>query len=510
MSSNTGDYYRYAPLTPKSIRLLRIYPGHRYRSQLKIELRNCPLEDAEYNALSYPWGPATLEEQDELAVQIFTTVARCYPIICEGRIVLVTRSLRNALLRLRSLNKPELAELLTRTWKPRKAQYYWADGICIDQDNAKERSQQVALMAELYSHSRMTIAHLGEPADEPYDKADERVRSALQTASVLDQLSKDLHERGESISSFDHSNLALFARINRRAPLLEEWWEWCIFLSRAWFQRTWIVQEAILSRGDKLIMICGKLGIELAAVLNGVSMLHRAKCDVRLWAQLLSSKHTSARYQRYEPTIKSWIGRIHPYNYVARAWHREPTFQTVFLNIIRHTQCSNPLDRIYGTLGIASEWQHLDQRLLPIDYEQSVKELYCRATKYLISKSSSLAILCSVKMSSPSAKKHDLPSWCPDYTDQYSGPNSLADLPGEPWSVNWASSRESLCSIPIFDTAWAELHVCGRHVGNIEAVASVDHFLAAMSYEALQLLLATVSVHETDVEWVADLLGHER
>ncbi len=196
MSKYPAEYYhQYTPLPPRFIRLLRIHPNPGYRDssvQLKIELKECLLDAAEYDALSYTWGPATLEEQEELSSQIFTTVARCYPVLCNGKIIPVTRSLRNALFRLRYLEDPEMAENHLSKFDCRKLPYIWIDGLCINQDDPEERNQQVALMAELYSKANLTIAYLGEP--------DEHTLAALQTALMLARLFEEVKYEMETLS----------------------------------------------------------------------------------------------------------------------------------------------------------------------------------------------------------------------------------------------------------------------------------------------------------------------
>src|SRR5687767_9359257 len=76
-----------------------------------------------YDALSYMWGPP------EPSFEIFV----------DGQVLRVRANLRQALLSLREGNK---------------AESIWVDGICINQDDAEERAQQVQLMADIYSNAQ--------------------------------------------------------------------------------------------------------------------------------------------------------------------------------------------------------------------------------------------------------------------------------------------------------------------------------------------------------------------
>lgn len=85
--------------------------------------------------------------------------------------------------------------------------------------------------------------------------------------------------------------------------------------------------------------------------------------------------------------------------------------------LMPNTECSDPRDKIYGTLALASEWRELDRGLLPVDYTKSVAEIYLRATKCALNVSGKLDILTTLSQpESTYSSVHDLPSWCPDYS----------------------------------------------------------------------------------------------
>ncbi|KAF3768866.1 heterokaryon incompatibility, partial [Cryphonectria parasitica EP155] len=83
-----------------------------------------------FEAISYVWG-TDLQDQCILVNNNFLTI---------------TRNLRGALEQVRLPDRPRVL---------------WADSICIDQQNKREKGHQVGLMARIYSLSICTLICLG-------------------------------------------------------------------------------------------------------------------------------------------------------------------------------------------------------------------------------------------------------------------------------------------------------------------------------------------------------------
>lgn len=73
--------------------------------------------------------------------------ARSVSIECDGALVLVTKNCESALRRLREVD----------AWR-----ILWIDAICINQDDLKERAQQVVQMRDIYSRANEVLICLGE------------------------------------------------------------------------------------------------------------------------------------------------------------------------------------------------------------------------------------------------------------------------------------------------------------------------------------------------------------
>lgn len=147
---NIEPYYNYKPLAEGSIRLLRIrvpdtggsfYSTADFEEEVHVTLEEYPLESCPtFIALSYTWGEPTVIEDPTLS--IFTSVPRCYPIYCEGKLLRGTRNLRDALRRIRQ-----------NTWLRTRTNYkqtefegralgaierYWIDALCVGESQHSE------------------------------------------------------------------------------------------------------------------------------------------------------------------------------------------------------------------------------------------------------------------------------------------------------------------------------------------------------------------------------------
>jgi hypothetical protein len=91
----------------------------------------------------------------------------------------------------------------------------WIDAICIDQENLKERGQQVRLMAGIYTKASRVLVWLGETADNSDQALLEIVRIAAENEPL------------DSVND----------RTTQEAILA--------LLKRSWFQRIWVSKETL-------------------------------------------------------------------------------------------------------------------------------------------------------------------------------------------------------------------------------------------------------------------------
>lgn len=114
--------------------------------------------DPVYVALSYVWGEPNA----------------AMPILVNGMSTTVGLNLHAALLQLqRGSLEVKYPHVRTHQTPVR----FWADAICINQNDVQERNQQVALMTRIYSGAELVVAWLGD--------GDAEIRLAMDTLTTI-------------------------------------------------------------------------------------------------------------------------------------------------------------------------------------------------------------------------------------------------------------------------------------------------------------------------------------
>ena len=123
--------YGYRSLAESEIRLLVLLPG-KDDDPVRCCLQHVSLPARPvYETISYCWGDPTITSTIE----------------CEGRTIQVTTNLHLALQHIRYEHDERVI---------------WADAACINQRDLAERSAQVSMMGEIYTHSHQVVVWLGE------------------------------------------------------------------------------------------------------------------------------------------------------------------------------------------------------------------------------------------------------------------------------------------------------------------------------------------------------------
>jgi Heterokaryon incompatibility protein (HET) len=137
MSEDSGSPYKECILplnNTTTIRVLHLKPGDK-NDQIEGSLRRLDLytePPPQYNCVSYVWG-------DPKTTKLAIINTRC---------VTITKNLYDVLRHIRSKTDTVII---------------WADAICIDQSDNREKSSQVALMTEIYRQCSKVLIWLGLP-----------------------------------------------------------------------------------------------------------------------------------------------------------------------------------------------------------------------------------------------------------------------------------------------------------------------------------------------------------
>jgi hypothetical protein len=268
-----------------------------------------------YEALSYAWGSAINPETAYVERQETTNDH----IVSQSTLEL-GQNLATALRHLRYLDKPRVL---------------WVDAICIDQQNNPERDQQVQRMREIYMYADRVVVWLG--------LSSEKSALALRT---LEHIGNQVEvTRNHSIlPSPDCTVPHLVSTVE--LPFDEGVWQAILdILERPWFERVWIVQEIQLGSPTSVVQ-CGEYQISWYLIRRAIS---------RLWNG--APENVMAKLQNIAYLVTNLRGDPLP----------------TLLQHCNKLKCSDPLDKIYGILGLAPPL--VASKIHP-SYEFSAPEAY--------------------------------------------------------------------------------------------------------------------------------------
>ena len=218
-----------------------------------------------------------------------------------------------------------LLQILRAKWG-----YVWIDAICINQADSKEKSAQVAMMADIYRNASTVAVYLG----------------VAPTAS----------------------HLTLNQQI-RPQPSVN--WSDCmdIIANRPYWSRLWIIQEFTLARN--LEIICGN---EIMDEFDFKDMLARATGVDFYDREMSTAGEYTKRFEEWN-ALTVLLGRH----------NRLLTNNSLYALLVRHAnaQCEDVRDKLFGLLGLLSD---NDREWLPKwfpDYSLSNQQIILVIFAYL-------------------------------------------------------------------------------------------------------------------------------
>ncbi|KAI1736460.1 heterokaryon incompatibility protein-domain-containing protein [Xylaria scruposa] len=232
---------------------------------------------------------------------------------------------------------PNLRDALIRYRQPTEIRSVWADAICIDQANEGDKRRQIQSMGGIFRCASSVLVWLGK---EPWGEA------CLRKISLLSQ-------RKTAPTTSDKNEIS---------SVLSQ------LVSFSWFTRRWVVQELALN--PHVVFFCGAISIPWLRV-----------------AQLLKifpKEDLSPHVLRLYTLKETWDLHNHPRLPTPFEYEGKTAGILRLLSNFRETDCSDPRDRIYALLGLASDvvFEDYETRrkeakvLIRIDYTQSVKQVY--------------------------------------------------------------------------------------------------------------------------------------
>ena len=431
----------YQPLDGQnSIRILVLHPGSRC-DPLRGTVEHIDVTAGRrYEAISYTWG------DDSMPCSI----------IIDGFRMSLTQSLYNALVRLRY---------------PNSHRKLWADGLCINQEDNKEKGIQVALMPKIYTYAAKVLVHLGLEAD---------------GSELLPELLEKLGT-AESARIRDRDMLPEEFLSNGLPPPDDVAWEALIaFICRPWFLRVWIIQEVVLARDIRFFCGDWELGWGILAELaERFECIHNSICKHLHWKHnVLTAQHaamslglvlafrltrssvaerleflrrdvesiaSSTRETSHIESLTQEVAAKRELVVQACREHRElyqalersilafdavkPSSTPILklLGIFPHNEATKPQDRLYALIGLAGDITLED---FPPDYEETENQTNARFARKMVEKGQGMHLLYHATRIFTQTWNLSLPSWAPDWTPRRSMHSHWLKL-------GWAYSQSS-------------------------------------------------------------------
>jgi len=329
-----SNRYTYLPFRDNhSIRLLTLFPssdGLLLRCNLEeVGLNSSP----DYEAISYVWGDNDMPAS----------------IICDssGKEISITRNLEAVLIRFRQSTQPRRL---------------WVDGICMNQQDLGERSQQVKLMGRIYREASKVLIWLGDE-DQDTELAWSCIRlirqeQELPTSQACEALKK--------------------------------------IFSRDWFHRAWTYQESLLATRAELF--CGHHQIRREHLASIFLLALEPKYDGVADFKFLRGEQIGI--------LMSLLQIGQPGTLDLGGLPFFPSYLLQLLLLRRGKLSSDPRDLCYSLLGVAADGHNIQP-----NYSQPVDDVYIAIARYFLNNKRGLCLLGLVECTRPSL----LPTWVPDW-----------------------------------------------------------------------------------------------
>jgi hypothetical protein len=334
--------------------------------------------DLDCKTLSYQWGNSRRNLRK---------------IQCSGVGFIVTSNLYSALVHLRS---------------PDSDITLWIDAICINQEDNKEKGNQIQRMGEIYRRSKCTIIWLGDGGF--------LSRAAFRACCLTARASVD--QGGP-----DPPPLPTLTRSWDPPPILRPFLI-LLLLRRSYFTRTWIIQEVALSQSVEVV--CGDDKIPWGDFVIGISTV---------LVPAFESKGTACMGNiLIARAMLPWA---------ARSGRNDPAwaFQTMMQDAVpqnknilsmaalfRRSHATQPVDKLYGLQGLCEEIQEGSTYGIVPTYNRDdsfhTRRVYISTGRIILSSQNGLQLFSAVNRRShvncfhiAREQRVELPTWVPDWSD---------------------------------------------------------------------------------------------
>jgi hypothetical protein len=358
-------------------------------------------EDLEYNAISYVWGAAPAS----------------VTVMCNNKPLAITPT---ALQMLQYLCQDQTKTVQSKIW---------IDAICINQEDADEKSTQIPLMRDIYSRAATVIVWMGP--------------STSETDSFFAEF-QDVGKKSKVWRSLFAADPDCRDPDKEERPCNEAFWKGLSqLLNSEWFTRLWTFQEVILP--PKAILLCGDSWADFDEfvdfIMEGVfrsgyiKKLSDIDADASASNAILCCNSMNLHRSN---TAKESKAKVIECSNVAYELHS-----------LRFRHVKEPVDRVWAIVGLL-ESDFRDRVAPDVDYSEKGRFEYWKTwlmfAKALVDEPWGLILLDIPPTLEP--RPLYLPSWCPNLsgraacdmlvTGQWNG--AIDKLPA---GIRWSLSEEN-------------------------------------------------------------------
>ncbi|KAI0405808.1 hypothetical protein F4802DRAFT_560770 [Xylaria palmicola] len=319
-----------------------------------------------YIALSYAWGP--VEDQRKILINGIETEVR--------------PNLYAALLELRK-----------SPWVYRGIRL-WIDALCINQNDTRERAQQVSIMRSIYVAAWQVVVWLG-PATEATYLAYTALSWLARAIGSGDKLREFAAEHGIPHTVYDAAPVIL-------DPYTLPWRDAVFsalrsFFARDYWHRLWILQELAMAKVDAPVL-WGSHAMPLREIWIACEAIRESEGTI-LEDMTISGDdidhHTSTLTvdrrleQRHTTPGQQWKHLIHIKHLRENKGHGV-VFAVPSFELTRQAEASDNRDKVYGILGIPGVGQlvtmppNYDVDMTDPDYPKHLAQVYTDFTRKVI------------------------------------------------------------------------------------------------------------------------------
>ncbi|KAH8587973.1 heterokaryon incompatibility protein-domain-containing protein [Bisporella sp. PMI_857] len=319
-----------------------------------------------YEAVSYVWGSVELLES--IRVENGKSLGE------SSESLDISKNLACALRHLRYVREP------------RKL---WIDAICINQKDFEERALEVKRMDRIFQYAERVVVWLG-----PQTEKTQLAFSTLEYLGLQIELTCDGY-----LTPAPDATESLWYGPKYKIPYdLQTWDSILEIYQNPWFQRMWILQEIHLANQNSIVL-CGTYKLSWGHLRRALKSIAMKELGMPV------NFHEVHKYRR--KLIGYTLGNGLEQNL--------PTL----LSLSRFSKCTEPVDRIYGILGLAP--QGIRNKIRP-NYYLTPGEVYKDLFLKHVALTKRLELFGFCKQCSDS---ENTPTWVPKFKETYTEPHGF-------------------------------------------------------------------------------------